>query len=108
MANVLAGTVEVLLKASTAQYERAMSNVTSETRKSAKNIQADLKKAGVALVGLGSIAVKMASDFDKSLTEVATLMDGVTKGQIKTRFNITLTMTATIALRVGTLESFKE
>lgn len=83
MGNILAGTVEVLLKASTAQYERAMGRVTAETRKSAQNIQKDLKVAGVALLGLGTVAVKMAADFDKGLAEVASLMDGVTKGQIK-------------------------
>jgi TP901 family phage tail tape measure protein len=60
-----------------------MTRVQALTKRSTKQLQNDLKRGVLALGALGIAATKMAADFDRGLTEIATLMDGVTQDGIR-------------------------
>lgn len=78
-----AGTVQVKLFANTKQYMTAMAAASNQMSAMAKSTTRFAKTAVIAFAAVTAGAAKMATDFDKRLREISTLVIGVTENDIK-------------------------
>ena len=74
----MANVIEIILQG----RDRA-SGPLGNVAKTFKEIPRVAKIATTALVGMTVVSVKMAANFERGVTEIGTLMDGVTKGAIR-------------------------
>ena len=78
-----AGTVSVKLFADVKQFQAGMAGASASVGKMTKDIQNFAKKSIFAFAAITAASAKMATDFDKRLREISTLIIGVTEKDIK-------------------------
>ena len=78
-----AGTVSVKLFADVKQFQAGMAGASASVGKMTKGIQNFAKMSIFAFAAITAASAKMATDFDKRLREISTLIIGVTEKDIK-------------------------
>ena len=78
-----AGTVQVKLFADVKQFQAGMAGATASVGKMSKNVTKFAKASVFAFAAITAASAKMATDFDKRLREISTLIIGVTEKNIK-------------------------